>query len=155
VARGDRFEYPSGLESGDSMHTGQDMRSATAKHRSAVAILFTFGLLTLATSPGCATRGTPPGDSIGAADYALRKAVEDGAGEFAPVDVRQAEDKLDRARAARAEGANQTAIRLANEVALEAQLAEAKTRNARVHRVRDEIEVSLDTLRTEIERGQR
>ncbi|MGI9431368.1 MAG: DUF4398 domain-containing protein [Myxococcota bacterium] len=137
------------------MRTNRETRSATAKHRSAATIFFTLGLLGLATSPGCATRGTPPGDSIGAAEYALRKAVEDGAGEFAPVDVRQAEDKLDRARAARAEGANQTAIRLANEVALEAQLAEAKAQNARVHRVRDEIDVSLDTLRTEIERGQR
>lgn len=137
------------------MHTQLDTRSSTTRHRSTVAIIFTLGLLGLVASPGCATRGTPPGDAIGAAEYALRKAVEDGANEFAPVDVRQAGDKLDRARAARAEGANQTAIRLANEVALEAQLAEAKAGNARLHRVRDEVQVSLDTLHTEIERGQR
>jgi hypothetical protein len=109
----------------------------------------------LVTAPGCATRGSPPGDAIGAAEYALRKASEDGAGEFAPVDIRKAQDKLEKARAARAEGADQTAIRLANEVALEAQLAEAKAGNVRIHRARDEIQKSLDDLQAEIERGRR
>jgi len=130
-------------------------RPARRPFRWSVALLLILGLVGIAAAPGCATRGTPPGDAIGAAEYALRKAAEDGANEFAPVDIRKAEDKLDRARAARADGANQTAIRLANEVALEAQLAEAKTTNARIHRVRDEAQKNLEVLQAEIERGQR
>jgi hypothetical protein len=133
-------------------------RTPRAAHRTracSAGLVLAVGLVGLATAPGCASRGTPPGDAIGAAEYALRKATEDGATEFAPVDIRQAEDKLDRARAARSEGANMTAIRLANEVALEAQLAEAKAGNARIHRARNEVQKSLDALRAEIERGQR
>ena len=137
------------------MRTVSGHRGLRSRRRLTSTLVLLLGLAGLLASPGCASRGTPPGHAIGAAEYALRKAVEDGAGEFAPVDIRQAEDKLDKARAAREEGANQTAIRLANEVALEAQLAEAKAQNARVHRAKDEIQASLDTLRTEIERGQR
>lgn len=111
------------------------------------------GMLALSFAwAGCATPAPPAGEAIGAAEYALRKAKEDGANEAAPVDIRKIEDKLARAKSERAQGAKQTATRLAHEAALEAQVAEAKASNARIRRARVEIEKSLDDLRTEIER---
>jgi hypothetical protein len=111
-----------------------------------------LGLCFLVSAAGCATPGPPAGEAIGAAEYALRKAKEDGADEHAPVELRRAEDKLARAKAERAEGADATSVRLAHEVALEARIAEAKATNARMHRARIEVEKSLDELRAEIER---
>ena len=111
-------------------------------------------VLASALALGCATTKPPVAEAIGAAEYALRKAKEDGAAQYAPVDVRQAEDKLARARALREDGQEQAATRLAHEVSLEAQLAEAKASNARMRRTRDEIQKSVDDLRAEIERAQ-
>ncbi|MBW2245384.1 MAG: DUF4398 domain-containing protein [Deltaproteobacteria bacterium] len=110
--------------------------------------MFVFAFL----STGCATPAPPAGEAIGAAEYALRKAKEDGANESAPVDIRQIEDKIARAKSERSQGAKATATRLAHEAALEAQVAEAKAANARIHRARTEIEKGLDDLRAEIER---
>ena len=118
-----------------------------------IAVVGVVGMFAFASvSAGCATPAPPAGEAIGAAEYALRKAKEDGAAEHAPVDIRQIEDKLARAKSERSEGAKATATRLAHEAALEAQVAEAKAANARIRRARTEIEKSLDDLRAEIER---
>jgi hypothetical protein len=127
------------------------MEGSIVRHEFIAVGLLCFGLV----FPGCATKGPPPGEAIGAAEYALRKAKEDGATEHAPVDIRKAEDKLVRAKSERSEGADATAVRLANEVALEARVAEAKAQNARVQRARDEIQKGLEDLRAEIERQNR
>jgi hypothetical protein len=108
----------------------------------------------VAGTAACATNGkVSSASSISAADYALRKAGEEELDERSKVTLRKAQDKLERARKLRDEGEHEEAERLADEAALEAQLADAMAQNTRVHRVVDEIERSIETLRSEAQRG--
>lgn len=102
---------------------------------------------------GCATTRPPAAEAIGAAEYALRKAKEDGADGAAAARIAEAEDKLARAKAARADGDDAAAVRLAHEVSLEAQVAEAKAENVRIHQGHDEIEKGNEALESELQRG--
>ena len=81
---------------------------------------------------GCGGKEPTSGAAISAARYALRKAEEDGAAQAAPVVMRAAHEKLDDATALRDDKQDEPARRLAEEVTIEAQLADAMARNARV-----------------------
>jgi len=45
---------------------------------------------------GCA--GTPPTDSLSKAEVAINRAIEEGAADHAPLELRMARDKLDAAK---------------------------------------------------------
>lgn len=98
-------------------------------------------------------KGRPPGEAISAADYALRKAEEDGAAQHAPLVLHKAKEKLQRARIAQEEGANERAVRQAESAALDAQLADEMTRNARIRMIEAEAERSIAILGEELERA--
>lgn len=103
---------------------------------------------------GCAKPG-PSNQAIATADFALKQAREQGADGEAAALMRSAEEKLSRARASQRNGNYDEAERLAQQVAVEAQLADAITRNriARAHLA--DSEKVLDELRTEAERRRR
>ena len=100
-------------------------------------------------------KGRPPGEAIAAAEYALRKAQEDGADQHAAVVLRKAQDKVKAAKIAEEEGANEDAVRKAEEATLEAQLADEMARNARTRLLEKEAERGLAILRVELERAGR
>lgn len=101
---------------------------------------------------GCASVPRPEGE-LSAADLALRKAEQADAAHHAPLDMRQARDRYDEARAAAADGRNLEARRLAESAAVDAQLAETKARAARAKEAADEIREDIESLRSEAQRA--
>lgn len=100
---------------------------------------------------GCAKPG-PSDQAISTADYALKQAREQGADQETAALMRSAEEKLDRARALHAQKKYDESQRLAEQVAVESQLADAITRhNIAKERLTDSEKV-LEELRTEAER---
>lgn len=100
---------------------------------------------------GCAATSAP-NEAVSNAEYAIRKAEEREATRFAPLEMRIAKDKIEQSRLAMAGGDNDLARRLAEQAAVDAQLAEAKARAGRAEATVDEIEKSIEALRSETER---
>ena len=100
---------------------------------------------------GCATVPAP-NETLSNAEYAIRKAEEREATQFAPLEIRVAKDKIEQARLSMAAGDNRQARRFAEQAAVDAQLAEAKARAARAEATAREIEKSIEALRSETER---
>ena len=74
---------------------------------------------------GCG--GAPPMDTISPAEIAVNRAIEAKAGEYAPLELRQAQEKLDAARQAMNDEEYEQAHRLAEAAQEDARLAEVKS----------------------------
>jgi len=111
--------------------------------------------LALLAPLGCASGKTSSAASISAADYAIQKTAEDRLDQRSEVILLQARDKLERARKLRDDGEHEAAERLADEAAMEAQLADATAMNTAVHSVATELEQLVEALREESRRGSR
>ncbi len=124
-------------------------RSGRGRAVQAVALLLAGAL-----SGACAT-GSPTASaaSIGSADYAVRKAAEEELGDRSQVVLRGAEDKLEEARRLRDAGKHDQAERLADEAAMDAQLADAMAQNTVAHRYADEAARALRELEEEARRS--
>jgi hypothetical protein len=105
-----------------------------------------FALVMTAGVVGCST-AQPPRETVAAADVAVKRAQSSRASESAPVDLRLALDKLDRAKAAMSQKEYTSARRLAEEALVDAQVAEAKTGSDQAHRTVIEAQRTLDNLR--------
>ena len=103
---------------------------------------------------GCANPG-PSQQAIGTADYSLRQAREQGADTEAAALMRSADEKLARAQALQKEKKYDEAKRLAEQVAVEAALADAITRNRVARQQLTDAETVLQELREEAERRRR
>jgi hypothetical protein len=107
----------------------------------------------LASLTGCAsTRPVVPPADITAARAAIASAEEAGAAEHAPLELRTARQKFERAQAA-ADPAE--AYFLASQAAIDARLAETTARAARQEANLRTVQASIETLRQEIERNRR
>lgn len=90
------------------------------KHAQAVLALSAAALI-----GGCASN--PPSDAdIAISNAAITGALNAGAGEAAPLELRTAREKLDLARQQRDKGHGEEAISLAREATVDARLAETK-----------------------------
>jgi hypothetical protein len=101
--------------------------------------------------PGCAST-PPPTSQIAVATSAIAHAAAAGAAETAPVEMGQARDKLNRANTALADKDNDTALALAQQAALDAQVAEAKGEAARSRKASDALGEAGRALREEMSR---
>jgi hypothetical protein len=110
-----------------------------------------FVACALALALGCAT-ASAPNEAVSNAEYAIRKAEEREATAYAPLEMRIAKDKIEQSRLSMAAGDNEHAQRLAEQAAVDAQLAEAKARAGRAEATVAEIEKSIEALRSETER---
>lgn len=108
----------------------------------------------LVLSAGCAKPG-PSDQAIARADYAVKQAREAGADQGSGALMRSAEEKLARARALYADKEYEEAERLASQVAVEAELADAITRNKIAKSHLKDAEKVLEELREEAERRRR
>ncbi len=106
----------------------------------------------LALSFACSSR-RPPNAQISTADLAIRSASDQTASEHAPLDLRLAREKLDKARTAVKDDEYDRAERLAEEALVDAQVAEAKTRAAKSQQVLRQTHQDIDALRHEAERS--
>jgi hypothetical protein len=109
-------------------------------------------LLLFAT--GCAGSKLPPPDFSGPRS-ALDEADQAGASESAPLLLRNARQKLQQAEAAAANDDMQRAQFLADEAAVDAELAAEMARAANAQAAVDELRESVRVLREEIERSRR
>lgn len=99
---------------------------------------------------GCAA-ATPPVDTVSTADMALNRAIDAKAMQHAPLELRLAEEKLDRAKSALEEEDYEQARRLAEEAQVDARLAEARARSRAARQQAQEIEQTIDTLQREVD----
>jgi hypothetical protein len=96
---------------------------------------------------GCA--GNPPVDTLSTAEMAYNRAMDAKASEFAPLELRIAQEKLDKARAAIHDDEYEKARRLAEQARADARLAEAKARAEAAKKSSEDTRETIDTLRQE------
>lgn len=100
---------------------------------------------------GCAS--TPmPTDRIALAERAVQDAERAGAVELAPVEMRNAREKLTAAQKAATEREAESTARLSEQAEIDAQVAEATARAEKSARAVSELEESLKALRRETQR---
>lgn len=100
---------------------------------------------------GCATI-PPPRTEIARAELAVEQAITNDANRYAPVSLREANNKLDQARLAYTNQDYTRSNHLAQEALVSAQLALAQTQTERAQALVDENLRSLATLREELNR---
>lgn len=110
-------------------------------------------VLALAVLAACAST-PPPKSELAVAEAAVANASSAGALQFAPAELRSAQDKLVRAQAAMAAKEHAQALTLAMEASADAQLAAAATRAAKAQRAADEVQEGNRVLREEMARKQ-
>ncbi len=99
---------------------------------------------------GCATRQPVPTDQLAVAQNTIEYAVEMGAREHAPDELRQARDHMAEAQRAVEQEQNEIARQLALEAEKMARLADLKSRAARSRRQVEQLEDTVEALRQEI-----
>jgi hypothetical protein len=102
----------------------------------------------------CGPKMLPPNDKISDAEMAVDRAREEGAGDYAPADLKIAEDKLANGKKAMSDGDYKTAVRQAEESVVDAQTAEARTKAAKAKELSQKMQDNVDSLRKEVERFQ-
>ena len=108
-------------------------------------------MLALATLVACASTPPPTAD-MAVAEAAVVNANNAGAAQWAPAELRSAQDKLARARTALAASDNSQAATLAHEVQADAQLATTTARAAKAQRAAAEVQEANRVLREELAR---
>ena len=116
--------------------------------RSQAGLLLAAGAVATA---GCAAKRHPT-VKLETAEVAIREADVSGAAQYAPLELRLAREKLDRARRALDADDRDHARRLSEEALADAQLAEAKTSSEKARRNADEVRKSIDALQSEANR---
>jgi hypothetical protein len=107
--------------------------------------------LAAVVAAGCATHHHPS-PRVSAAEVELRQAETSGAAQYAPLELRLAREKLDRARRALDADDVDRARRLSEEALVDAQVAEAKTNSEKARRNAEEVRKSIEALRSEATR---
>src|SRR5262245_61778956 len=97
----------------------------------------------------------PPTETLARAELGVRAASEARADELAPVDLKIARDKLEKAKHAMASSNYDEARRLAEAALVDAELAEAKAEAEIVRRAADDMQRRVDAHPTEAERESR
>src|ERR1700674_301190 len=94
----------------------------------------------------------PPTEQLAVSRAALASAVSAGGNEYAPVEMRTAQEKMDRANRAMDKEDYENARWLAEEAQAEARLAEKKAQSAKAQKAAGVMQDDIRALREEIER---
>jgi len=100
---------------------------------------------------GCAST-PPPTEQIAVSKSAISNAVSAGGSEYAPVEMRTAQEKMDRASRAMAKEEYENARWLAEEAQADARLAEKKAQSAKAQKAAMVMQDDIRVLREEINR---
>ncbi len=119
-----------------------------------ITMLFIVMTLTIATIIGCGSKGVMPSKNISDAEMAIKMAKENSATINAPLDVRIAEEKLQKAREAAKSEDFISAQRLADEAMMDARVAEVKSQTQKVKKMEKDLRESIETLQNEVNRNQ-
>ncbi len=101
----------------------------------------------------CAARPPAPTESLALARAAITSAEDAGAREQAPMEFREAQQKLERAEQANTREDYYEARRLAEQAQIDARYAAFRARSARSEKAIDELENSIADLRAEVARS--
>lgn len=103
---------------------------------------------------GCASTGERPERELAVAETNIQQAEQAGANQYAAQPLDSARDKLAAAQTAVAREEMHAAQRLAEEAAVDAELAGAMARNRKAEEAVEELNETIDVLREEIARAQ-
>ena len=103
---------------------------------------------------GCASV-PPPTEQMAVSKAALANAVSAGGNEYAPVEMRTAQEKMDRANRAMEREDYENARWLAEEAQADARLAEKKAQSAKAEKAASAMQDAIRVLREEIDRKSR
>ncbi len=101
---------------------------------------------------GCASI-PPPTEQMAVSKSAISNAASAGGGEYAPVEMRSAQDKMERASRAMAKEDYEDARWLAEEAQADARLAEKKAESAKARKAAVVMQDDIRVLREEINRN--
>ncbi len=113
-----------------------------------IAVLIAAALLA-----GCATQSERPTQEMARAQALIDQAEKAGAQRYAAVQLDQARQKLDLAKAADQKGRHDDAQQRATEAAADAELAVAMANSGEAQRAAAEVQQSVETLREEAQRN--
>jgi len=100
----------------------------------------------------CASKPPVPNEQLAVSKAAIEQAQRAQANEYAPVELRQAQDKLSQAQAAVQREDYDLAKRLAEQAEVDARHAETKSNSTKARNAVAEINESIQALREELER---
>lgn len=100
---------------------------------------------------GCAST-PPPTEQMAVSKFAVANAVSAGGSQYAPVEMRAAQDKMDRAHRAMTKEDYEDAGRLAKEAQADARLAEKKAESAKARKAASVTQEDIRVLREEMNR---
>lgn len=123
-------------------------RSATGRLGLSISVPAVLAVLLLAA---CAST-PPPKEQMAVAEAAVVNATSAGAPQWAPAEMRSAQDKLARAQSALNAKDNAQALTLAHEANADAQVAAAAARAAKAQKAADEVQEASRVLREEMAR---
>src|SRR5690606_35093858 len=106
-------------------------------------------LLGSALVTGCASVPVPK-EQLAVTEAAVNDAVRSGAPQYAPAELKTAQDKLERAREAVDDREYERAEVLAAEAEMDAKVAEARANSSKVQQAANQVQRSLDALRQEL-----
>lgn len=109
---------------------------------------------TFAMSMAACSSMPAPKTEMALSDSAIQDAELAGAREYAPLELRRANEKLDEARKAMQDEEYELAKRKAEQAKVDAELAEAKSYSAKSKVAIRELRESIDLMRDEISRAQ-
>jgi len=109
--------------------------------------------LTLLAAAAAYASNPAPEETIAVATAAVERAEQAGAPQAAPVELAAARDKLARAQKANAEHQRKSALALADQATLDAQIAEATAQKDRAAKAAAEFDASMLALRQESNRN--
>ncbi|MBN2733196.1 MAG: DUF4398 domain-containing protein [Balneolaceae bacterium] len=101
----------------------------------------------------CATTNVPAPDTS-EAESMIKQAEEAGAQEYAPLELREAREKVEQAKSLVEQEENAKAMRLTKEASVDAELAMVKARSAKAQEAVKQLKETIKTLKEEIERNQ-
>ena len=107
---------------------------------------------TVVAIAGCASI-PPPTEQMAVSKSAIANAVSAGGSEYAPVEMRAAQEKMDRARRAMEKEDYENARWLAEEAQADARLAEKKAQSAKAQKAALVMQDDIRVLREEINRN--
>ncbi len=101
---------------------------------------------------GCGSAVKPPTEKIANAELAISRAHDSNAKTLAPIELRKAEDNLQKAKAAMKTEELEKARRFAEKALLDATLAETKAESETARQAAKQMRESIETLRQETRR---
>lgn len=117
-----------------------------------IAALSAAALLAASALGACASQPKPTAQLVRASTL-VSEAEKDQAQRYAAADLQRARDELSAAQTAESDGKNDSALRLAERAAADADLASARAASGKAQQSAEQVRRSIDTLKQQLQQG--